>query len=204
VLQIAIGVFLGVVLATAGFTLVDSSIHRADPFRPLLLLFYLFAAQYLAVIIHECGHLLAGLSAGMRVNFVRFGPLQVNPPFRVSLRPRTGTGAAGLASLLPGRQSDLHSAVCVLLLGGPLANIVAALILYGFFRPLPMFWGILALICAIVGVANLFPFVRRGAVSDGKRTLMVLLARESAGWQSSDFQLTCGTAYRPKILIQSS
>jgi hypothetical protein len=152
---------------------------------PLIFLVDFYIALYLAIVIHECGHLVAGSSAGLRLNFVRFGPLQINPPFRVSWQPRIGIAAAGMASLLPWNQQHLQRKVCILLLGGPLANLIAAAIVYMVFRPLSMFWGILAFICAMLGASNLAPFVRRGAVSDGKRFLMVLhRTRQGERWLS--------------------
>jgi hypothetical protein len=182
--QILIGAIIGIAITFPAFVLMDSRSNQISPFTPLIFILEVYVAQYLYIIIHECGHLVAGLSMGLRLNFVRFGPLQINPPFTVSWWPKMGIGAAGLASFVPCHPETIRRDLCVLLLGGPLANLGAAVVVYVVFRPLSMFWGILAFICA-VGVANLLPFVRRGAVSDGKRLVMVLRrTRQGERWLS--------------------
>jgi hypothetical protein len=81
----------------------------APPLLLLVIIFYIYANLYLGIIIHEAGHLLAGVLSGYRVNFMRVGPMQINPPFQVSRQPKLGTGAAGMASLLPGKNRNVHA-----------------------------------------------------------------------------------------------
>ncbi|MGH9566094.1 MAG: hypothetical protein ACRD4I_08935, partial [Candidatus Angelobacter sp.] len=141
---------------------------------PLLVVGYLFASWYLTIIIHETGHLIAGLCSGFQLNFVRFGPLQINLPFRLSLQPKLGISAAGLASMVPGKETSLRLASATMLLEGPLLNLATAGLLVAFFRPFSSFGLCFAGISAFTGVANLVPFIRGGAVSDGSRILMIL------------------------------
>ena len=129
---------------------------------------------YLAIIIHETGHMIAGLCSGYRVDFVRFGPIQINPPFRVSRAPKFGVYLPGAASLFPPRKDRVHARAVVFVLGGPLANLISAGCVLLLPRPLPGFAIWFAGVSLLLGLMNLMPFVVSGAASDGKRILMIL------------------------------
>jgi hypothetical protein len=131
------------------------------------------ANLFLAIIIHEAGHMIAGLCSGYRVDFLRFGPIQINPPFRVSRAPKFGLYLPGAASLLPHRKDRLHARAIVFVLGGPLANLISAGCVLLLSRPLPGFAIYFAGVSLLMGLMNLIPFVGSGVVSDGKRILMI-------------------------------
>ena len=59
---------------------------------PGMQLLALFVALVAAIVIHEAGHLVAGLLAGFRFSSIRIGPLQIDRPFHVSFH-RGGTGS---------------------------------------------------------------------------------------------------------------
>jgi len=71
------------------------------------------ANLFLAIIIHETGHMIAGLCSGYRLDFLRFGPIQINPPFRVSRAPKFGVYLPGMASLFPRRKDGVHTRAIV-------------------------------------------------------------------------------------------
>lgn len=131
--------------------------------------FLLFAV----IVIHEIGHLVCGLCVGFRLMSIRFGPVRISPPFRVSFRLEPKTGASGLVSMIPGMSKNLRSRAMIFILGGPVANLLA-----GFFILFLKVGGPLASLFAslsiLVGAANLVPFRRLALISDGKRMLMLL------------------------------
>lgn len=133
----------------------------------------LAANLFLAIIIHETGHLIAGLCSGYRVDFVRVGPIQINPPFRVSRAPKSGVYLPGAASLLPHRKDRVHARAIVFVLGGPLANLISAGCVLLLLRPLHGFAIWFAVVSLLIGLRNLMPFVKSGVVSDGNRILMI-------------------------------
>jgi hypothetical protein len=149
-----------------------------DSFGPLsipLFIFYFYASIYLGIIIHETGHLVAGLFSGYRVDFMRVGPIQINRPFKVSWQPKLGIGAAGMAGVFPGKIRNAHASAVCMLLGGPLANLISA---GGLFLLLPKPFSSFATwfvgISLLLGMMNLVPFVRTGVVSDGRRIWTIL------------------------------
>src|SRR5579859_5344460 len=134
-----------------------------------LLPFLLFAV----VIVHEIGHLVCGLCVGFRLMSVRFGPVRISPPLRVSVKFEPKTGASGFVSMIPGKSENLRSRAMVFILGGPFANLLA-----GFFILFLKVGGpvasVFATLSIFVGAANLVPFRRLALISDGKRMLMLL------------------------------
>ena len=142
--------------------------------RAILAAFSFLASLVLAIVVHETGHLLAGLCAGFRFSQLRAGPLQIDRPFRVSLRRSQGIGYAGWVSMFPARRDRLLLRAAVLVLGGPLINLAcaAALLLLpiakGFFL-----WSFV-LVSLALGVRELLPIRRRIAVADGRRLWLML------------------------------
>jgi hypothetical protein len=128
---------------------------------------------YLAMIIHETGHMIAGLCSGYRMDYMRVGPIQINSRFRVSRAPKFGVYLPGMASMLPRRKDRLHARTIVYLLGGPLANLTSAGCVLLLSRPLPGFAIWFAYISLLLGLMNLMPFVASGAASDGNGILMI-------------------------------
>ena len=59
-------------------------------FFPIVILMY-----YAALLVHESGHLLAGLIVGFRVDHMRVGPLLFRPPLRVSVQRHNLYGRRG-------------------------------------------------------------------------------------------------------------
>ena len=131
-------------------------------------------AFFLAVLVHEGGHVLVGLCAGFRFNSMRITRLQVDRPFRVSLYRGRGTGAAGWASMFPVKSDNLALRAIAMTLAGPAASLAAgsAVLLLpitkGFFSGGFIFWSISG------GATNLLPFRYRSRLSDGKRLLILL------------------------------
>src|SRR5690242_18509088 len=72
-------------------------------FFPMVILMY-----YTALLVHESGHLLAGLLVGFRVDHMCVGPLLFRPPLRVSLQRRNLYGFAAHAQVVPSSSEGLR------------------------------------------------------------------------------------------------
>ena len=147
--------------------------YGVTPARALSVALSFLASLVLAIVIHETGHLLAGLCAGFRFSQLRAGPLQIDRPFHVSFRRSQGIGYAGWVSMFPARRDALLLRAALLVLGGPLVNLAcAAALLFlpgkGFFL-----WSFL-LVSLALGVRELLPIRRRIAVPDGRRLWLML------------------------------
>ncbi|HWX56076.1 MAG TPA: M50 family metallopeptidase [Verrucomicrobiae bacterium] len=133
-----------------------------------------FWAIFLVIVVHELGHLVMGFCVGFRLNFIRFGPIQISPGFRFSLHPRSRTGADGWVSMLFGTMDRIRPRFVAMTFGGPLANLVSGfgiLFLPGARGPF-LSWFV---VCSItIGLLNLVPFRRLSMISDGRRILMTM------------------------------
>jgi hypothetical protein len=147
---------------------------RADLLR---LAFSWVAAPFLAVIVtlvvHEFGHLIAGLAVGLKFVAIRLGPVQINRPFRISLE-LTGGRASGAISMVPRHETGARWRYLVMILAGPAANLLSVLGILLLVGHTSVFTNWFLLVSTVIGVCNLVPFKNPSLVSDGKRILMLL------------------------------
>src|SRR5262249_2669637 len=93
------------------------------------------AAFYLMLAIHELGHMSVGLCTGFRLRSFRIGPLLFSRPFRVALYRGPGAVVNGVAELIPVATDKLAWRGAAMILGGPAANFLSALVV--FLAPFP-------------------------------------------------------------------
>ncbi len=86
------------------------------------------AAYYAMIAVHELGHVLAGLGVGFRFRSLRVGPILFNRPFRVSLYRGPGAAVNGVAELIPVATDQLAWRGVAMVVGGPAANILSAMV----------------------------------------------------------------------------
>jgi hypothetical protein len=134
------------------------------------------------LVIHESGHLVAGLCAGFEFNSMRIGPLEIHRPFRISLsremkgQPRGWS--SGWVQFVPASAENLRWRALAMILAGPAANLLSAAIVLllpyskGFASVFFIFFS------ALTGLLNLVPMQGRIALSDGSRIWMLLRSRE--------------------------
>jgi hypothetical protein len=127
------------------------------------------------LVIHEGGHILAGMCVGFRYHSLRVGPLVFGRSLRVSLYTGPGASFNAVAGVLPVTTDKLVLRSAVMVLGGPSANILsgcAVLLL----PPLPhnFFFVIFAVISIANGLSDLIPSYSRLGVSDGGRLWMLV------------------------------
>ncbi len=138
-----------------------------------------------ATLVHELGHYLGGLAAGLELDRIRVGPLELDPYHRLQWRWNRNTIMGGHAVMLPKNNSAGRARLALFVVCGPLANIVCALAVLRF---VPShddhFTGLAKLFIAVslfVGIANLIPFRRYGLTSDGMK-LVLLLVNKGRRW----------------------
>jgi len=141
----------------------------------LWLMFTPWLALFAIIGVHELGHVMAGRCTGFRIIGMYLGPIEIVPLFRMKLRrkPRL-PGAAGLTVLVPLHSRNLRSRAVVMLLAGPIANLVTGFALALLVPNYGLFSGCFIFFSLLVGFINLLPFRRFALHSDGQRILMLL------------------------------
>ncbi|ASR43081.1 hypothetical protein BEN78_06490 [Xanthomonas citri pv. mangiferaeindicae] len=175
------GVVVGLGAAMIGVPLLDA----LPPGSMTALLLGVVLSVWPHIVLHEAGHAVGGLSRGMHA--IAFGV----GPFRLERRDarwhwRRGGGIRGIggfAALLPSGERGLSRLdQAIFLLGGPMANLVTAAVLFACATWLPMPVQLAAaglgsaIAAALMGLGNLLPMHIAGWRSDG-RGLWDLLRR---------------------------
>lgn len=176
--------------AGAGFImLAERMTSGIDGPALLALLLALPVAFWVQMLVHEAGHALAGLLVGRRFLGAGVGPLRLERGDGTWMLRWAGgiRGIGGFAAMLP-TGPERRAAAAVVLLGGPLANLVAAglatLVLMTLEAPgLP---GVAALgssilAGALVAAVNLLPFRSKGWHTDGQQLRELL--RDGSTWR---------------------
>ena len=139
-----------------------------------------FPVLFLLVIaIHELGHLLGGLSQGMRFLLLIFGPFQWNAT-KDGIRFRWVTNLGlmgGVAATLPVRMDNLRQQLLPMIVGGPLASLglamLAAVLSFGATGRLAGYAAVVALLSLAIFLVTAIPFRAGGFMSDGMQWLEV-------------------------------
>jgi Peptidase family M50 len=135
------------------------------------------------IIVHETGHLIAGLCAGLRFNFISFGPLLINRDLKASFHWKQRSGAVGLTSMLPNGSHQLRWRLLIMVLGGPLANLMsaAAVMIYQVHSGnSSSVLGVFVWVSVYLGLGSLVPFRTISVLSDGKRIWLLLLQKQKS------------------------
>jgi Peptidase family M50 len=139
-----------------------------------------FPVLFLLVIaIHELGHLLGGLSQGMRFLLLIFGPFQWNATKDgIRFRWVTNLGVmGGVAATLPVRMDNLRQQLIPMIAGGPLASLLlamlAAVLSFSGTGRLAGYAAVVGLLSLAIFVVTAIPFRAGGFMSDGMQLLEV-------------------------------
>jgi len=139
------------------------------------------SAIFAVIVAHELGHFIAGLAAGLKFVSMRFGPIQINSPFRLSLQRPQRTGAFGWTVMVPrGAQGGIRLRLLIMVLAGPLNNLLGGLAVIRLAHSISAFHSWFVLMSMLIGAVNLIPFASLSLVSDGRRALMLLRQRPQA------------------------
>jgi len=157
----------------------------------------LFATLYgialacsLSIAIHECGHLVAGLAQGFRCESFRFGRYKIEKGFKISRYHNMEDPSLGWAKMVPIRWDHLRRRSFVMIVAGPLANLLSA-------WSVVILWSHQSFISASFiafsiysGVGNLLPVRLIGHVNDGQRLWMLLFNYKRSQRYFAIFKLT--------------
>lgn len=177
-LSLILGGAVGVLACLVGLPTLDNT---AGPLSLLLLLIPLVAAYYLQIIVHEGGHLIAGLLCGYRFLSFRIGALALTrqPGGALTLGRYTIPGTGGQCLLAP---PEGDAPVLLYNLGGGLLNLAVSALAGALvpFAPrwLALFLALTAGFGVLMALTNLIP-MRIGTVdNDGRNALF--LSRDPA------------------------
>jgi hypothetical protein len=175
--------------------------------------FQLLAIGLVVTVVHELGHTITGLGLGMKLRLFQIGPLawrvrEGRWAFKFNRKELfAASGATGMAPTSP--RPELVDRI-LLVAGGPLANLLAALLAFGIAIPggdgnTGQWRGIVALfaVFSLIGFAfNLIPMPSRRSYSDGAQIYQLLAGGPWADWQRAAFGATATlvTPYRPRDL----
>lgn len=189
------------------------------------ILLHLVLAIVLAIALHELGHVTAGLLVGFRFLKLSVGPFLVQRTpagLRLGIN-RTANVTGGVAAMAPTGNERLAERMRWMILGGPIANFVVAVVATGFSAklgselanaPRPQLddylaWSMLntlGLISFAFFVLSLVPMTAKGLMSDGRR-LGRLLQRGAAAEREVALLLLTGLSVhgtRPRDLPEAS
>ncbi len=142
------------------------------------IIFFCFSMSlivFVGVLIHELGHVVAGRWAGFGCGAIHVGPLQINPPFRISFNRSPGAWFRGGAVMFPGKTDHLRIRGIAMAAGGPAANLLSGCAVYLLPFPKGFFSGFFIVSSITAGLVELLlPLEARTFAFDGSRILMML------------------------------
>ena len=134
----------------------------------------------LAIAIHECGHLAAGLALGFRCRGFRFGRVNIDPGFRVSRHQDSGEATLGGVVMIPERWDNIGFRAALMTLAGPVANLLSGYTVFLLWSDHSLVSGSFVAASFLFGVTNLLPFGMPSVLSDGTRVWRILFNQEWA------------------------
>lgn len=170
----AAGVLFGKFLARGEW--LDDTFGRLGLFDLLALPLTFFAV----ILVHELGHLAGGMARGMRFLLLIVGPLRLRRTVS-GIRLDWFFNAAsmgGLAATMPDSRKPIRSQFLSLIVGGPLASLLLALLAFGlsvvFDGRVSAHLLILGAMSALIFVATAIPMRAGGFLSDGRQFMELL------------------------------
>jgi len=136
------------------------------------------------VLIHESGHVLAGMLVGDKFDYIRVGPMRVDRTKNVRWEWRWGSILTGETRTLPTSKTALRWLLCFSTLGGPASNLISGCLALRFAPSDDSF--LLACVYVFVaqslfaGIASLFPATKYGQMNDGMRLYALLFSRKKS------------------------
>jgi len=169
-------------------TKADVLFKGAGAQSPLLFFLFYFLTLFLVLLIHELGHVAAGLAVGFHFQGVRIGPLTLaKSPKGLKITFQRISNLDGIAAMGIQKLRRLRSKLAIYIAAGPLANILSGLCLWLFLTSQILSKPQLAIrqsleffaaLSIFVGVVNLIPFRRpNGMFTDGSRLLSFVASK---------------------------
>ena len=197
-LQAAIGGVIGYFVAKSGVDFLPSASDMgvSKPAAVVILLASFVLGLLLTVLIHELGHLLLGIFAGLTPVIMTAGPLHWEfsagkawPKFSVQ-RGISG----GYTLCIPTQNVGLKKALSLFIAGGPLASFLLLAFCILLFSPAPgwakFLLGFTGFSTLFLGVINLYPQRLLGMYTDGARMLTIFRGGRKFEEMYAQFVLT--------------
>lgn len=164
------------------------SLQTTDAATAFLVFVAFLVISWLQIVWHEAGHAIGGLLFGHRALAFGVGPLRLERQGERWRLRWAGSirGVGGFALLFPREGEGTRAERTAYLLGGPLANLLAAALAWPFAQPEPgagsgwsesIAWMVFVT-GLLVGLSNLVPFLTGGWSSDGRQLWKL--------WQGAD------------------
>jgi hypothetical protein len=165
---------------------------RIKPWQAVLLLASLlieavriaYALWMVVILIHELGHLVAGLLVGQEFDYIRIGPMRIDRAKKILWEWRWGTISTGATRTLPTSKKALRWRLCLSSFGGPASNLISGSLALKFVPPndslLAASMYVFVAQSLFSAFANLLPVVRHGRMSDGMRIWILLFSRKKS------------------------
>lgn len=164
-----------------------SSTGTLSFYNKLAMLPFLVAIILLVLIVHEVGHVLAGLWVGFEFRMITVGPFMLQKEGnKTRFRWNTRLNAAGgLALCLPKTEQNLKSNFIKFVAGGPIASLLFALLClaiyyYGQTSSPQNFWLLSGTMSAMIFFTTIIPMRSKGFFSDGARMLNLMKGGKDA------------------------
>ena len=160
----------------------DALSAAVGPISPLAFFLFYTLSLFLLISIHEFGHLAAGRAVGFHFKAIRIGPLQfMRSAQGLKLTFQRLSDLSGFAAIRIDKIQRLARRYAIFIAGGPLANLLSALLIFVLFAILPLIHAhglirlalqIFAALSIAIAIINLIPFRRtNGMYSDGGHLL---------------------------------
>jgi hypothetical protein len=188
---LSIGFVLGLLWALMVIKVVGGQFENLFPGLGVLLLLF---AIFLAITVHEIGHLSAGWVVGFRFSVIRIGPFSFSLEHgRLRVGIRREMSVLGYAGMHIDSVRRLHRRMLIYVAAGPIGNLLSVpatvLIVNYAFPRLGKSWAAVpaaefAVISLMFVMMSLVP-IQSGLLSDGARIAMLLRSRDrSRRWLS--------------------
>lgn len=144
-------------------------------FRLVVTVVAIVVASPIAVVIHECGHLLIGLAMGFRFRRLELGRWQIDRDLKICRCSEPSEGGGTL--FFPAEMRNHPYRDACMTLSGPLASFISgsACLILPFHKSLAFGW--FAFISFVFALGNLVPFTLAGYRSDGMQLATLLWNR---------------------------
>ncbi len=140
---------------------------------------------FVVILLHELGHLAGGKLRGMRFVLLIVGPLRLRRTvsgLKLDWFPRMST-FGGLAAAMPVNGRNSPREFLPLVLGGPLASLLLAALMFALLGPLDGRWAfhaaVIGALSALIFVATAIPTRAGGFLSDGMQAIELLRGGEA-------------------------
>jgi len=166
----------------------SATLQQQSSSEHFLLIVWIIVSLFLVLLLHECGHVLAGLLQRCRFELLIVGPLKIareHDKIRVGLNKSLAL-AGGIAATSPRDMSHMRRRFIIIVLGGPLASLIWACLFWVVALCFPettpwrTFLPLTSLLSLLILLVTALPLPMGTFYTDGARVLMLIQNGEKA------------------------